>query len=112
MDVKKNRCDIADRYLRDAVRQENSVHSQAAAAFEAGYFYLLVATDAPVGGPEGTHPSVELLLQAAVQFGLERSVMKPALGFIELQYSPEGVAHLLDELLPWARKMQALAASA
>ena len=109
MDVKKNRRDIADGYLRDAVSQALSPGSQAAAAFEAGYFYLLVATDAPIGSPEGTHPSVELLLQAAAQFGLERSVMKPAQDFIELQYSPNGVAHLLDELLPWARKMKTLA---
>lgn len=110
MDVKKNRRAIADAYLRDAVGQALSPGSQAAAAFEAGYFYLLVATDAPAGSPEGTHPGVELLHHAAVKFGLGWSVMKPAVEFIDKQYSPNGVAHLLDELLPWARKMQALAA--
>jgi len=109
MDVKKNRRSIADRYLRDAVSREHSSESQASAAFEAGYFYLLVATDAPTGSPEGTHPSAEVLRQAALRFGLESPVMKPGLDFIRLQYSPKGVGHLGEELLAWARKMQAFA---
>ena len=110
MNPKENRRAMADRYLRDATTsQYHSTHSQASAAFEAGYFYLLVALDAPTGSPDGTHPGVALLNQTVALFGLERSVMKPAAEFIELQYSPEGAGHLLDELLPWARQMKTLA---
>ncbi len=109
MDVRKNRRAMADGYLRDAVSQSVSVHSQASAAFDAGYIYLLVALDAPTGSPDGTHPGVALLHQAVERFGLERPVMRAAEEFMDLQYSPAGVAHLLDALLLWARQMKALA---
>ena len=113
MNTKENMRAMADRYLRDATTsQYHSTHSQASAAFEAGYCYLLVTLDAPTGSPDGTHPGVALLNQAAARFGLEQSVMNPAREFIDLQYSPEGVGHLLDALLPWARQMKTLAGAA
>lgn len=108
MDVRKNRRTMADRYLRDAVSQAHSTHSQASAAFEAGYFYLLVALDAPTGSPDGTHPGVALLHQAVARFGLEWSVMRPAEAFIDQQYSPEGAGHLQRQLLVWALQMKKL----
>ena len=109
MNVKKNRRIMADRYLRYAMHKEHSTHSHASAAFESGYFYLLVALDAPTGSPEGTHPGVALVHQAVERFELEPQVMNPAREFIDLQYSPEGVGHLHAELLAWAQQMKKLA---
>ena len=99
---------MAENFLRDAALETSSIDSRATAAFDAGYFFPLVALEAPTGGLNGRHPGLDLLTQAAATFRLALSVMAPAWQFIAQQYSPTNVKRLLDDLCVWAEKMKQL----
>ena len=108
MNTTEVRRSMAENFLRDAALETSSIDSRATAAFDAGYFFLLVSLDAPTGGPNGKHPGLDLLTQAAATFSLAPSVMEPAWEFIAQQYSPTNVKRLLDDLCAWAEQMKQL----
>ena len=109
MNTKAVRRRMAEGFLHDSELETSSIDLRATATFDAGYFFLLVALEAPTGGVDGMHPGLELLNQAVAKFGLDPSVMEPAWAFIAQQYSPGGGGRLIQNLLTWARQMKQLA---
>ena len=106
MNTNEQRLQIAEVHMKDAMQRVISDGTRAAAAFDAGYTWLLVALNAPTGG---AHPGVEAIRNGINQLDVGPEKMTAALAFLKRQYSPEGVEDLLDELLDWAQMMKKLA---
>jgi len=97
MNANQNRLQMAKMLTQDALREENLTSTRERCAFVAGYFYLLVALDAP---EEDTGPP---------QLDIGEETMAAALEFLNQQHASEGVGDLLASLLHWGQEMKELA---
>jgi hypothetical protein len=94
---------LADTLMLDAMRLENSLHTRATCAWQAGFIYLLVAIGAEPGHDYFVNRE---LLRAEEKFSLPGSTFKAALAFLKERYDPH-VEPKLQELLDWALLMRA-----
>lgn len=92
--------------MHDAMQNVISAETRAAAAFDAGYTWLLVALDAPTGQ---THPGVEAIVSGVERLGIDAAAMTAARAYMDRQYTATGTEDLLDALVAWAQQMKALA---
>jgi hypothetical protein len=109
MKPSEKRRELAEALMKDAMRKENSVSTREHCAFDAGYLYLLVSLDTPLGG---THPGIETIQTGIRQLDVDPEEMTAAQAFLKRQYSPERVGELLEELMSWAQQMKTLAGAA
>ena len=106
MTTNENRHRVASEFIHAALRDENSRATREKCAFDAGYVYLLIALNSPVGGE---HPGVEQLQRGINQLGVGSEKMSVALTFLKRQDSPYEAVDLLEKLLHWAQAMRELA---
>ena len=106
MNANQNLLQMAKMLTQDALREENLTSTRERCAFVAGYFYLLVALDAPA---EDTHPTIETLQNGPPQLDIGEETMAAALEFLNQQHASEGVGDLLASLLHWGQDMKELA---
>lgn len=67
------RASMAVRFLHDAQRQENSLHTRYSCAFDALYLYALAAVKAPAGLQ--SHPYPKLLFDGAQLLHLDMQIV-------------------------------------
>lgn len=96
---------LAEDFLRDAMRTGTSALSREDLAFEAGYLWALRVLG--VEQAKGyQHPDPQALKDAAEKLGWPDGAMELALRFLVERYEPGRDGAQADELLRWARRMQ------
>ena len=106
--LREARLVMAEIHMRDASHAGLSDLTRARTAFDAGYVWLLVALDEPSGGE---HPTQDVLRAAVSRLQVPHRTIAPALAFLSQQFNPSGAKPMLAEMLEWATKMKAVAAS-
>ena len=77
---------LADVFLRDAQRIENSLRTRADLAFDAVYLCALASLD--IAAQECEHPSPDALMKAAGFLGLTAEQIQPAIAYARRRYEP------------------------
>lgn len=103
-------CAMANAYLRDARRIENSLPTRADLAFEACYLWSL-SLAREVLEPLN-HPDPAIFGLAADKLGWRNAEFAPAQMHLVTRLIPECHGVLLDALVPLAERLQAAVASA
>jgi hypothetical protein len=102
-------CAMAEAYLRDAQRIENSLPTRADLAFEACYLWSL-SLAREVLEPLN-HPDPAIFGFAADKLGWRNAEFAPAQMHLVTRLIPECHGVLLDALIPLAERLQAAVAS-
>lgn len=103
-------CAMAEAYLRDARRIENSLPTRADLAFEACYMSSLCL--AGEVSDQLNHPDPAIFWLAADKLGWSQAEFAPAQMHLATRWIPECDGVLLDALIPLAERLQAAVAAA
>lgn len=103
-------CAMAEAYLRDARRTENSLPTRADLAFEACYMSSLCLV-AEVSD-QLNHPNPAIFRLAADKLGWRNAEFAPAHRHLATRLTPECHGVLLDALVPLAQRLQAAVTAA
>ena len=100
-----NRVRMAEGFLRDAMREQNSTATREDCAFDAGYMFALEVVPAGVINTVD-HPNHEVLSAAARCLALDAAAMSSASNFIDQRYAPGRDDRHLEALHAWALLMK------
>ena len=98
---------LADVFIRDAQRIDNSLRTRADLAFDAVYLCALASLD--IAAQVCEHPSPDVLMNAAGLLGLTAEQIQPAIAYARCRYEPLGTDEqsqvAYDELLALAKRV-------
>ncbi len=98
---------LADVFIRDAQRIDNSLRTRADLAFDATYLCALACLD--IAADECEHPSPDVLQKAAGLLGLTAVQILPAIAYARCRYEPLGTEEQCQvaykELLALAKRV-------